>query len=171
MGEGGGFNETMGGNSTQRSGRSSLNASAPGGGGGRPTSAPTQAQRASGNAVRQRVAEKKKLVEAQFLGREANVVAKDLPPFWSTQMHGVPYNEGDPLDNARATSAGRGKGAAVQRSQHLSPQNSAADFPIEAGTHFTHSLILTKGPHFSSPPKCPPSVLRALGPWRRRREP
>jgi hypothetical protein len=37
-------------------------------------------------------------VEAQFLGRSSAGAPKDLPPFWSTQIHGVPYNEGDPLD-------------------------------------------------------------------------
>ena len=103
------MSETMssrggGGNSTSRS----MNASsARGGGGGRPTSAPAP-QRTSNSAIRQRVAEKKKLVEAQFLGRESNVTPQDLPPFWSTSIHGVPYNEGDPLDIARGAMTARG---------------------------------------------------------------
>lgn len=94
------MNDTMSsrGNSTARS----MHASA------RPTSAPAP-QRTSNSAIRQRVAEKKKLVEAQFLGRETNVTPKNLPAFWSTQIHGVPYNEGDPLDIARGATSTRGK--------------------------------------------------------------
>ena len=108
MGEGSNMNETMtsrGGNSTSRSLGASRTSSARG---SRPSTAPAP-QRTSNSAIRQRVAEKKKLVEAQFLGRETNAGAnKDLPPFWSTHQHGVPYNEGDPLDIARGAMTTRG---------------------------------------------------------------
>ena len=107
MGEGSNMNETMAsrsGNSTSRSLSASRSASARG---SRPSTAPAP-QRTSNSAIRQRVAEKKKLVEAQFLGRESKAAPKDLPPFWSTQIHGVPYNEGDPLDLARGAMTTRG---------------------------------------------------------------
>ena len=86
-------------------------------GSGRPVSAATNPpgaqtlapQRTSNSAIRQRVAEKKKLVEAQFLGRETIAApSRDLPPFWSTDVHGAPYNAGDPLDIARGAKTARG---------------------------------------------------------------
>ena len=52
-----------------------------------------------------RAAEKKRASDAQFLGRETQKPAGDLPPFWSTSKHGVPFNAGDPLDNAIRSSA------------------------------------------------------------------
>jgi hypothetical protein len=52
-----------------------------------------------------RAAEKKRTSDAQFLGRETQKQAGDLPPFWSTSKHGVPFNAGDPLDNAIRSSA------------------------------------------------------------------
>ena len=53
----------------------------------------------------QLAAEKKRASDAQFLGRETQKPAGDLPPFWSTSKHGVPFNAGDPLDNAIRSSA------------------------------------------------------------------
>lgn len=52
-----------------------------------------------------RAAEKKRASDAQFLGRETQKPTGDLPPFWSTSKHGVPFNAGDPLDNAIRSSA------------------------------------------------------------------
>jgi hypothetical protein len=45
-----------------------------------------------------RAAERKKRLESGFLGREAEVglnLSFDLPPFWSTSKHGMPFSSSD----------------------------------------------------------------------------
>ena len=56
-----------------------------------------------------RAAERKKRLESGFLGREAEVglnLSFDLPPFWSTSKHGMPFSSSDggggALGDARA---------------------------------------------------------------------
>ena len=47
-----------------------------------------------------RAAERKKRLESGFLGREAEVglnLSFDLPPFWSTSKHGIPFSARGPM--------------------------------------------------------------------------
>ena len=56
-----------------------------------------------------RAAERKKRLESGFLGREAEVglnLSFDLPPFWSTSKHGIPFSaSGDAGGAARASAS------------------------------------------------------------------
>lgn len=153
MGEGS-KNDTVSsqGNSTSRS----HSVSSARGSGGRPATAPTP-QRTSNSVIRQRVAERNKVREAQFLGRESLVSPKNLPPFWSAQKHGVPYNEGDPLDIARGAVSARGTRRVHFEIRHRFPllpphppdppaQNLAPCLPLSRKGLLTHfpRLALTK---------------------------
>jgi hypothetical protein len=60
-----------------------------------------------------RAAEKKRANEAGYHGRENPAKTSDLPPFWSTSKHGVPYNEGDPMEIAKGGARPGGANAGV----------------------------------------------------------
>ena len=88
-----------------------------------------------------RAAERKKRLESGFLGREAEVglnLSFDLPPFWSTSKHGIPFSaSGDAGGAARAsasTSAARtAKPATSRRPASAQTKKSVTSAPRAAG--------------------------------------
>ena len=62
---------------------------------------------AANRAAQLRVAEKKRQAEAGYLGRERPIAA-DLPPYWSTSKHGMPFTAtANPRASASATTKPR----------------------------------------------------------------
>ena len=104
MGSSSGMNDTSGGarNATARG--SGSGDAKPSSRGGSDRSAP---RGVANRAAQLRVAEKKRQAEAGYLGRERPIAA-DLPPYWSTSKHGMPFTAtANPRASASATTKPR----------------------------------------------------------------